>query len=41
LRVNLDNLADADYWASAIDSFRPDLQLGSPRTFKASLTYDF
>lgn len=41
LRVNLDNVADADYWASAFDSFRPDLQLGAPRTFKASLTYDF
>jgi iron complex outermembrane receptor protein len=41
LRASLDNVADADYWASAFDSFRPDLQLGSPRTFKASLTYDF
>jgi iron complex outermembrane receptor protein len=41
LRVNLDNVADADYWASAFDSFRPDLQLGAPRTFKASVTYDF
>lgn len=40
-RVNLDNVADADYWASAFDSFRPDLQLGAPRTFKASVTYDF
>jgi iron complex outermembrane receptor protein len=40
-RVNLDNVADANYWASAFDSFRPDLQLGAPRTFKASLTYDF
>jgi iron complex outermembrane recepter protein len=41
LRVNLDNVADADYWASAFDSFRPDLLLGAPRTFKASITYDF
>ena len=41
LRVNLDNVTDADYWASAFDSFRPDLQLGAPRTFKASVTYDF
>lgn len=41
LRVNLDNVADADYWASAFDSFRPDLQFGNPRTVKASLTYDF
>lgn len=40
-RATLDNVADADYWASAFDSFRPDLQLGAPRTFKASLTYDF
>lgn len=40
-RVTLDNVANANYWASAFDSFRPDLQLGAPRTFKASLTYDF
>jgi iron complex outermembrane recepter protein len=40
-RVNLDNVADADYWAAAFDSFRPDLLLGAPRTFKASVTYDF
>jgi iron complex outermembrane recepter protein len=40
-RVNVDNVADADYWASAFDSFRPDLLLGVPRTFKASVTYDF
>ena len=40
-RVNLDNVGGAAYWASAFDSFRPDLQLGSPRTFKASVTYDF
>ncbi len=41
LRASLDNVADADYWASAFDSFRPDLQLSSPRTFKASLSYEF
>lgn len=40
-RVNVDNIADADYWASAFDSFRPDLLLGAPRTVKASVTYDF
>jgi iron complex outermembrane recepter protein len=40
-RGNIDNIADADYWASAFDSFRPDLQLGAPRTFKLSVTYDF
>lgn len=41
LRVNLDNVTDEAYWASAFDSFRPDLLLGSPRTFKASVTMDF
>jgi iron complex outermembrane receptor protein len=41
LRAGVDNVADADYWASAFDSFRPDLQLGAPRTFKASATIDF
>jgi iron complex outermembrane receptor protein len=41
LRVNVDNVADNDYWASAFDSFRPDLLLGAPRTFKASVTFDF
>jgi iron complex outermembrane recepter protein len=40
-RVSIDNVAGADYWASAFDSFRPDLQLGTPRTFKASATIDF
>lgn len=41
LRLNLDNVTDNAYWASAFDSFRPDLLLGAPRTFKASVTYDF
>lgn len=41
LRVGVDNLTDEAYWASAFDSFRPDLQLGAPRTFKASATLDF
>jgi iron complex outermembrane receptor protein len=41
LRVSVDNVTDEDYWASAFDSFRPDLQLGTPRTFKASATVDF
>lgn len=41
LRFGIDNVADADYWASAFDSFRPDLQLGTPRTFKASATIEF
>lgn len=41
LRLNLDNVTNEAYWASAFDSFRPDLLLGAPRTFKASVTYDF
>ncbi|RIV93361.1 TonB-dependent receptor [Aurantiacibacter xanthus] len=41
LRVNVDNVTDASYWASAFDSFRPDLQLGTPRTVKASATIAF
>lgn len=41
LRLNIDNLTDEAYWASAFDSFRPDLQLGTPRTFKASATIEF
>ncbi len=40
-RVNVDNVTDNAYWASAFDSFRPDLLLGTPRTFKASATIDF
>lgn len=41
LRVGVDNVTDAAYWASAFDSFRPDLQLGAPRTFKASASIEF
>ena len=41
LRVSVDNVTNEAYWASAFDSFRPDLQLGTPRTFKASATVDF
>jgi len=41
LRLNLDNVTDEEYWASAFDSFSPDPLLGSPRTFKASVTIDF
>src|SRR3546814_9928657 len=36
LRAGVDNVANKRYWASAFDSFRPDLQQGAPRTFKAS-----
>ncbi|OYX63916.1 MAG: TonB-dependent siderophore receptor [Sphingomonadales bacterium 32-64-17] len=41
LRFNVDNVTDESYWASAFDSFRPDLQLGLPRTIKASATLEF
>lgn len=41
LRFSVDNVTNEAYWASAFDSFRPDLQLGAPRTFKASATIDF
>lgn len=41
LRAGIDNVANSSYWASAFDSFRPDLQLGAPRTFKASASIDF
>ena len=40
-RFSVDNVTDEAYWASAFDSFRPDLLLGAPRTFKASATIDF
>lgn len=40
-RFNVDNVANKAYWASAFDSFRPDLLLGTPRTFKGSVTFDF
>lgn len=41
LRLSIDNVANTAYWASAFDTFRPDLALGTPRTFKASATIDF
>ncbi|MEH6791708.1 TonB-dependent receptor [Parasphingorhabdus sp.] len=41
LRLSVDNIANTAYWASAFDTFRPDLALGTPRTFKASATIDF
>ncbi|WP_417590475.1 TonB-dependent receptor [Parasphingorhabdus sp.] len=41
LRLSIDNVANKAYWASAFDTFRPDLALGAPRTFKASATFDF
>lgn len=41
LRLSIDNVGNTAYWASAFDTFRPDLALGTPRTFKASATIDF
>ena len=41
LRAGVDNVANNRYWASAFDSFRPDLLQGSPRTFKASASIEF
>src|SRR3546814_10622122 len=40
LRFNVDNVANKRYWASAFDSFRPDLLQGAPRTFKLSASID-
>lgn len=40
LRLNVDNVANERYWASAFDSFRPDLLQGAPRTVKLSLSSD-
>ncbi|PHR20758.1 MAG: TonB-dependent siderophore receptor [Sphingopyxis sp.] len=41
LRFSVDNVANTAYWASAFDTFRPDLALGTPRTVKASATIEF
>lgn len=41
LRVNVDNVANARYWASSFDSFGQALLQGQPRTAKASLSMDF
>lgn len=41
LRVNVDNVANNRYWASAYDSFSAALLQGAPRTFKASASIDF
>jgi iron complex outermembrane receptor protein len=40
LRAGVDNVANKRYWASAFDSFRPDLLQGGPRTFKLSASID-
>lgn len=41
LRVNVDNVADNRYWASAFDTFSQALLQGGPRTYKASVSVDF
>ena len=40
-RVNVDNVADNRYWASAFDTFSQALLQGMPRTYKGSLSVDF
>ena len=40
LRFGIDNVANKRYWASAFDTFRPDLLQGAPRTFKVSASID-
>ncbi len=40
MRVNVDNVANKRYWASSFDSFGIDLLMGTPRTFKASVSID-
>lgn len=41
LRVGVDNVANARYWASAYDAFNQALLQGAPRTVRASLSVDF
>lgn len=41
LRVNIDNVANKRYWASAYDSFSSTLLQGAPRTVKLSTSVDF
>lgn len=40
-RLNVDNVANNRYWASAFDSFSQALLQGLPRTYKGSVTVDF
>ena len=40
-RVNVDNVADNRYWASAYDTFSQALLQGMPRTYKASVSINF
>lgn len=41
LRLNVDNVANARYWASAFNSFGTSLLQGTPRTLKLSASIDF
>lgn len=41
LRFSIDNVADERYWASAFSSFGTQLLQGTPRTFKASVSFDW
>lgn len=41
LRVGVDNVTNARYWASAYDAFNQALLQGAPRTVRASLSVDF
>lgn len=41
LRLNVDNVANKRYWASAYDSFSSTLLQGAPRTVKLSTSVDF
>lgn len=41
LRLNVDNVANKRYWASAFDTFNNSVLQGQPRTIKASISADF
>jgi len=41
LRLNVDNVANKRYWASAFDTFANSVLQGQPRTIKASISADF
>ncbi len=41
LRLGVDNVANARYWASAFDTFSAALLQGAPRTVRASASIDF
>jgi iron complex outermembrane receptor protein len=41
LRAGVENIANADYWASAFETFGTSLLQGRPRTFRFSASMDF